>query len=94
MYNWQTNCYNDWRVLNFKLSHYFAIKEPIPFPIKSKIEKKILQIIGNQKLTEINNGITCNIQRLDAISTIPPTGKVSQYHIAQPSVNIRFSPFY
>jgi hypothetical protein len=51
---------------------------PIPFPIKSKIEKKILQIIGNQKLTEINNGITCNIQRLDAISTIPPTGKVSQ----------------
>jgi hypothetical protein len=47
--------------------------------IKSKIEKKnILQIIGNQNLTEINNEITCNIQRLDAISTIPPTGNVSQ----------------
>jgi hypothetical protein len=37
-----------------------------------------LNALGNQKLTEINNGITCNIQRLDAISTIPPTGKVSQ----------------
>lgn len=45
---------------------------------KIKDRKKFLQIIGNQKLTEINNGITCNIQRLDAISTIPPTGKVSQ----------------
>ena len=41
-------------------------------------KKNILQIIGNQNLTEINNGITCNIQRLDAISTIPPTGNVSQ----------------
>jgi hypothetical protein len=41
-------------------------------------KKNILQIIGNQNLTEINNEITCNIQRLDAISLIPPTDNVNQ----------------